>query len=116
MHNFQASDVPAGDEPKQNSKSSFEKGIRMCAAQKQVQRPSQTTKPSNKLPEQLLFSIVQAAVVLGGLSPRSVRYLISDGELKITRVRGRVFIHRQELIRFASEDHANPIVEPKAGA
>jgi hypothetical protein len=36
--------------------------------------------------------------------------------LKSRIVGGRVFIHRSELIRFASEDHVDPIVDTKAVA
>jgi hypothetical protein len=87
------------------------------SAPKQSQRHSQATTPSsNKLPEQLLFNIGAASIVLGGISPRSIRYLIADGRLKSRIVGGRVFIHRSELIRFASEDHVDPIVGTKVVA
>jgi hypothetical protein len=78
------------------------------------QRRSQAAAPSNnQLPEQLLFNVEQASAVLGGLSPRSIRYLISDGVLKTTIMGGRVFLHRTELIRFAAIGHSAPIVPTK---
>lgn len=68
--------------------------------------------PENKLlvgRQSLLFSRREAADQLS-LSLRSVAYLIADGRLRTRRIGGRVFIPRDELLRFASKDHREPVV------
>ncbi|WP_213805734.1 helix-turn-helix domain-containing protein [Granulicella sp. dw_53] len=55
--------------------------------------------------EQILFNVKDAGRMLGGLSPRSIRYLIANNVLKVRRLGARVFIHKDELVRFASTDH-----------
>jgi excisionase family DNA binding protein len=58
------------------------------------------TVPSSFLipiPAKLLFSRNEI-VSITGLSLRTVAQLIADGEIRITRVGGRVFIPRAELL------------------
>lgn len=59
--------------------------------------------------QSLLFSRREAAAQLS-LSLRSLAYLIADGRLRTRRIGGRVFIPRDELLRFASKDHREPVV------
>jgi hypothetical protein len=57
----------------------------------------------------LLVSKRQAAFVLGGISLRSVGYLIANGRLKTRRIGGRTMIHYAELQRFVREDQTEAI-------
>jgi hypothetical protein len=57
----------------------------------------------------LLVSKKQAAFVLGGISLRSVGYLISSGRLRTRRIGGRTMIHYSELQRFVKEDQTEPM-------
>lgn len=69
-------------------------------------------QPENKLlvgRQSLLFSRRESADQLS-LSLRSVAYLIADGRLRTRRIGGRVFIPRDELLRFANKDHLEPVV------
>lgn len=56
---------------------------------------------SNQSANQLLFSRRDAAKILGGISDRTVDNHTRRGNLKPTRVGGRVLYHRDELNRFA---------------
>ena len=57
------------------------------------------------VPGQILFSVPQAARVLG-LSPRLCWTFVQRGELRSRRVGRRLLIHRRELERFALKDHS----------
>jgi excisionase family DNA binding protein len=54
---------------------------------------------------QLLYSVEQAARVLG-LSPRLVWSFVAKNQLKTRRVGTRVLVHRRELEKFSLHDHA----------
>jgi len=56
---------------------------------------------SNQTPNQLLYSRRAAAKILGGISDRSVDNHAKAGDLRPTKVGGRVMYHRDELNRFA---------------
>ena len=56
-------------------------------------------------PGQLLYSVSQAARVLG-LSPRLVWSFVASNQLKTRRVGTRVLLHRRELEKFSLRDHA----------
>jgi excisionase family DNA binding protein len=56
-------------------------------------------------PGQLLYSVPQAARVLG-LSPRMIWIFVSSNRLKTRRIGTRVLVHRRELERFALHDHS----------
>lgn len=57
--------------------------------------------------DQLLYSVEQAAAVLG-ISPRLVWTFINSAELKTRRIGTRVLVPRKELEKFALHDHATP--------
>lgn len=50
-------------------------------------------------PEAQLFSVEDAATVLGGISPWTLRKHIQYGNLKVTRIGKRVFLDAEELER-----------------
>lgn len=52
---------------------------------------------------QLLYSRRDAAKILGGISDRSIDNYSKSGDLKPTRVGGRVMYHLDELTRFAKQ-------------
>jgi excisionase family DNA binding protein len=56
------------------------------------------------VPDQLLYSIEQAARILG-LSPRLCWMFVQRGELRTRRVGTRVLVHRRDLEKFALHDH-----------
>lgn len=58
---------------------------------------------SNQTPNQLLYSRRAAAKILGGISDRSVDNYTKAGDLRPTKVGGRVMYHRDELNRFAKQ-------------
>ncbi|CAN5468364.1 hypothetical protein BH10ACI4_BH10ACI4_25220 [soil metagenome] len=66
--------------------------------------------------EQILFNVKDAARFLGGLSLRSINYLIANGNLRVRRIGGRVFVHRDTLLKFASQDHHANIAPQKQDA
>ena len=47
--------------------------------------------------EQFLFSIPDAGVALGGLSVRSIKYLISKGDLATRKIGGRTTVTREGI-------------------
>jgi hypothetical protein len=49
--------------------------------------------------EQQLFSVEDAARVLGGISPWTVRKHIAFGNVKVTRIGRRVFLTAEEVER-----------------
>jgi len=49
--------------------------------------------------EAQLFSVEDAAKVLGGISPWTIRKHIQYGNLKVTRIGKRVFLDAEELER-----------------
>lgn len=59
-----------------------------------------------------LYSIPEAAVVLGGVSEKTVEAWYLKGRLKRTKLGRRVFLRESELKRFISEGSAE--VERKA--
>ncbi len=61
--------------------------------------------PKEPVTGQLLYSVAQAARVLG-LSPRFVWAFVASNRLKTRRIGTRVLIHRRELEKFALHDHA----------
>lgn len=56
------------------------------------------------LPNKLLFSQKEAAVILG-VSLRTIQNLISQRELPIRRIGRRVLLHRKNLEQFARQIH-----------
>ncbi len=58
---------------------------------------------SNQSANQLLYSRRATARILGGISDRSVDNYTKSGDLKPTKVGGRVMYHRDELNRFAKQ-------------
>ena len=61
--------------------------------------------PKEPVTGQLLYSVGQAARVLG-LSPRLVWSFVASNQLKTRRVGTRVLVHRRELEKFSLRDHA----------
>jgi hypothetical protein len=59
--------------------------------------------------EQFLFSIPDAGVALGGLSVRSIKYLISKGDLATRKIGGRTMVTRESIRRYAAGDHPEAI-------
>lgn len=59
-------------------------------------------------PGQLLYSVPQAARVLG-ISPRLCWTFINRGELRTRRCGTRVLVHRRELEKFALHDHVTNV-------
>ncbi len=49
--------------------------------------------------EAQLFSVEDAAIVLGGISPWTLRKHIACGNVKVTRIGRRVFLDAEELER-----------------
>jgi len=60
--------------------------------------------PKEPVIGQLLYSVEQAARVLG-LSPRLLWTFIQRGELRMRRVGTRVLVPRRELEKFSLHDH-----------
>jgi hypothetical protein len=58
---------------------------------------------SNQTPNQLRYSRRDAAKILGGISDRSVDNYTRSGDLRPTKVGGRVMYHKDELNRFAAQ-------------
>jgi excisionase family DNA binding protein len=63
-------------------------------------------------PGQLLYSVPQAARVLG-LSPRLVWAFVASNRLKTRRIGTRVLVHRRELEKFALRDHETKLAHVK---
>jgi hypothetical protein len=59
--------------------------------------------------ERFLYSIPDAGVALGGLSVRSIKYLISKGDLQARHNGGRVMVTRESIRRYALTDHPESI-------
>jgi hypothetical protein len=59
--------------------------------------------------ERFLYSVPDAGVALGGLSERSIRYLIHKGDLQTRRSGSRTLITRESIRRYACMDHPDPI-------
>jgi hypothetical protein len=55
---------------------------------------------------QLLYGIPQGARVLG-ISTRLLWTYVSRGEVAVRRVNNRTLVHRKELEKFATRDHAS---------
>lgn len=55
-----------------------------------------------QVPERLLYPVDDVAVLLG-TSGRNVRRLMDEGRLEITRLDGRRYIHRDEVLRFIAD-------------
>jgi hypothetical protein len=53
--------------------------------------------------EQQLFSVEDAARVLGGISPWTLRKHIAIGNVKVTRIGRRVFLDTEEVERIRRE-------------
>lgn len=66
------------------------------------------TPPQNPAPK-LLLSRKEAAYTLS-VSLRSVDYLIAEGRLKTRKIRGRILIPYDELVRFVRLDRMDPMV------
>jgi len=60
------------------------------------------------VPGQILFSVEQAAQVLG-ISARLIWDFIKCGVVPVRRVGVRVLIHRRDLEKFALKDHATKL-------
>ena len=61
-------------------------------------------QPNPSEPYKLLFSIKEAAQILG-LSPRTIHNLTAQKQLAVRRIGRRVLVHRRELEAFAKRDH-----------
>ena len=72
----------------------------------QAETPQPKERPCE--PGQLLYSVPQAARVLG-LSPRLVWAFVAGNRLRTRRIGTRVLIHRRELEKFALHDHATSV-------
>ena len=59
-----------------------------------------------------LYARKEAAASLD-ISPRSIDYYIAAGEIRTTKVGGRVLIPMAELKRFASRNHYGPVPKKK---
>jgi len=59
--------------------------------------------------ERFLYSIPDAGVLLGGLSIRSIKYLISKGDLQVRHNGGRVMVTRESIRKYALTDHRESI-------
>lgn len=68
------------------------------------QKAERTPVPKEPVHGQLLFSVEQAARVLG-ISPRLLWTFVQRGEVQTRRIGARVLIHRRELEKFALHDH-----------
>jgi excisionase family DNA binding protein len=55
--------------------------------------------------ERLLVGKCEACQLLGGISLRTLDYLLARGELTAVRVGRRVMFHPKALQRFARKDH-----------
>ena len=64
--------------------------------------------PKEPVIGQLLYSVEQAARVLG-LSPRLLWSFVASNELKSRRVGTRVLLHRRDLEKFALHDHVTKL-------
>jgi excisionase family DNA binding protein len=73
-------------------------------------RERNPTKPT--VEGQLLFSIPQAAAVLG-IGGRLCWQLVLSGELPSRVLGKRRLVHRRELEKFAARDHASPFKKEK---
>jgi excisionase family DNA binding protein len=56
----------------------------------------------------LLYSRKEAAYALG-ISIRALDYLLSSRSIKARRIGARVLIHRDDLFKWASQDHHNSV-------
>lgn len=56
----------------------------------------------------LLYSRKEAAYALG-ISIRALDYLLSRRSIKTRRIGARVLIHREDLVKWASQDHLNSV-------
>jgi excisionase family DNA binding protein len=56
----------------------------------------------------LLYSRKEAAFALG-ISLRALDYLLSRRSIKIRRIGARVLIHRDDLVKWASQDHVSSL-------
>lgn len=65
------------------------------------ERPS---VPKEPVTGQLLYSIEQAARVLG-ISARLLWAFVQRGQVRTRRIGARVLLHRRELEKFALRDH-----------
>jgi hypothetical protein len=57
--------------------------------------------------EQFLFSIPDAGVALGGVSVRSIEYLISKGDIATRRIGGRTMVTREGIALCPCWAHVN---------
>jgi len=66
--------------------------------------------PKPPVPDQLLYSVAQAAAVLG-IGGRLCWQFVLSGQLPSRLLGRRRLIHRSELERFARRDHGSPLVK-----